>query len=297
MPISQHQAFRSRVSVLSLRVLWQRVAFLVLAMLAAGMLVAGQVQPQLLTPVRVKIVDGFAPVLDAMTRPVDFARAIGEVWDNWINVHNEAVRLRAENTRLRGWEQSGATLGMENQALKSLLNFHVEPSATTISARVIATSGNPFAESIIVTAGARDGVHAGMAAVTAEGLIGRVTEVGDWSARILLITDVNSRIPVMIQETGDRGIMAGADEPELQLLYLTPDTVVKPGMRIVTSGHGGIFPPQLPVGIVTSHSRGKTIVTPIADLGRVHYVRLIDFNLAGGASNSFTRVLQPPARR
>ncbi len=296
MPIIQHQTFRSTVSVLSLRILWQRVAFLILAMLACGMLVVEQIRPQYLTPVRVKIVDGFAPVLDAMTRPVDFFHAAGDVWDNWINVHNEAAHLRAENTRLRGWEQSGAALAMENQALKSLLNFRAEPAATSIAARVIATSGGPFSDSMIVTAGGRDGVRTGMAAVTAEGLIGRVTEVGDWSSRVLLLTDVNSRIPVMLQETGERGIMAGADEPELQLLYLPPDASIKPGMRIVTSGHGGIFPPQLPVGVVTSHTPGQTVAVPTAALGRVHYVRLIDFGLAGGAANSLGRSLQTTKR-
>jgi rod shape-determining protein MreC len=292
----QRQAFRSRVSVLSLRVLWQRMGFLVLAMLAGGMLVVGQIQPQILTPVRVRIVDGFAPILDAMSRPADLARGVGAIWDNWINVHNEVITLRTENGRLHAWEQNGAALTMENQALKSLLNFRVEPTATSVTARVIATSGGAFTESLIVTAGTRDGVHPGMAAVTADGLIGRVTEVGDWSARILLLTDINSRIPVMVQETGERGVMAGADQPELQLLYLPPDAVVKSGTRIVTSGHGGVFPPQIPVGIVASRTRNQTIVTPIANLGRVHYVRLIDFNLAGGAANAYTRVLQPPSR-
>lgn len=292
----QRQAFRSRVSVLSLRVLWQRMGFLVLAMLAGGMLVVGQLQPQLLTPVRVRIVDSFTPILDAMSRPADLARGIGEFWTNWINVHNEVIKLRTENGRLHAWEQSGAALTMENQALKSLLNFRTEPAATSITARVIGTSGGAFTESLIITAGTRDGVHPGMAAVTGDGLIGRITEVGDWSARILLLTDINSRIPVMVQETGERGVMAGEDQPELQLLYLPPDTIVKPGTRIVTSGHGGVFPPNIPVGIVASRSRNQTIVTPIADLGRVHYVRLIDFNLAGGAANAYTRVLQPPSR-
>ncbi len=297
MPITPRPAFRSTVSVLSVRILWQRVGFLVLAMLAGGMLIVGQVRPQLLTPVRLKIVDSFAPVLDAMARPADMAQSVGDAWRNWITLQSEAQHLRAENARLRGLEQSSAALALENQSLKALLNFRAEPATTSIAARVIATSGGPFAESMIVTAGARDGVRTGMAAVTAEGLIGRVTEVGDWSARIMLLTDVNSRIPVMVQETGERAVIAGADEPELQLLYLPPDTAARPGMRLVTSGHGGVFPPHIPVAVVTEHSRDQTFAVSTAALGRVHYVRLIDFTLAGGAANSLGRSLNPAPRR
>ena len=180
--------------------------------------------------------------------------------------------------------------------MKTLLNFQHEPAARSITARVIATSGGPFADGMIVTAGRREGVREGMAAVTADGLIGRVIEVGDWSARIMLITDINSRIPAMLQEGGARGILTGGDRPALDLLYLPPDAPARRGARVVTSGHGGVFPPQIPIGIVATQDRNAARIIPAADLGRVDYVRLVDFRLAGGDANAFERALQTADR-
>ncbi|MEJ0061858.1 MAG: rod shape-determining protein MreC [Alphaproteobacteria bacterium] len=282
----------NRAFAIPLRALWQRFAFLILAALAGWLLVLGMIQPQMLAPARIKIVDSFSPLLDAMTRPADALRDLSESVSDWMDAHDEVVRLRAENARLKSWEQAGAGLAAENRALKQLLNFHDEPVAGALSARVIAVSGGPFTHAMIVTAGARDGVRPGMAAMTADGLIGRVVEVGDWSARILLITDLNSRIPVMVQDSGERAILAGDNQARPTLLYLPEGAVVADGARLVTSGHGDIFPPHLPVGIVAEHSRTRTTVVPVADLGRVHYVQLIDFNLAGGAANTIARELR-----
>lgn len=289
---SQRSTFRTRITAIPLRALWHRFAFLVLALAAAWLLVLGQIRPQVLMPVRIGIVDSFTPILDAITRPGEVINAAGSYWQAWIKNHDEVLRLRVENARLRAWEQNGSALAAENQELRRLLNFHAEPASTAIAARVIATAGGPFADGIIVTAGKNDGVRKGMAAVTGEGLIGRVTEVGDWSARVLLITDINSRIPVMLQDDGARGILVGGDRPQLQLMYLPPDAAAQPGARVVTSGHGGVFPPRIPVGIVTAQGREGTMVVPVADLGRINYVQLVDFNLAGGASNGFGRALQ-----
>jgi rod shape-determining protein MreC len=124
-----------------------------------------------------------------------------------------------------------------------------------------------------------------MAVITGEGLIGRVTEVGDWSSRVWLISDLNSRIPVTIAETGDRAILAGDNTTQPKLLFLARDASVPEGARVVTSGHGGVFPPNLPVGILKEAERGTYTVVPTADLGRITYVRLVDFNLAGGGFN------------
>jgi rod shape-determining protein MreC len=180
----------------------------------------------------------------------------------------------------------------ENKELRGLLNYKTEPSASFISARVIAETGGAFVRSLIVTAGKEDGVREGMAVMTGDGLIGRVVEVGDWSARLLLITDMNSRIPVMVTGTGDHAILAGDNTPEPKLLYLPLESDVKTGARIVTSGHGGIFPPNIPVGVVTSGGHGALDVAPIAPLGRINQVRLIDFTLAGGALNPVAAKVQ-----
>jgi rod shape-determining protein MreC len=128
-----------------------------------------------------------------------------------------------------------------------------------------------------------------------EGFIGRIIEVGEVSSRVLLITDLNSRIPVMVESTRDRAILAGDNSDEPRLLYLPPAVALSPGDRIVTSGDAGALPPGLPVGTVTAAGEGGARVAPFANWSRIEYVRIIDYGLKGilGPANA----PPSPARR
>jgi rod shape-determining protein MreC len=188
-------------------------------------------------------------------------------------------------------------LQKENRELRDLAHFKSEPGLAYISARVIADTGGAYTRGLIVTAGKTDGVREGMAAMTGEGLIGRVVEVGDWSSRIILISDLNSRIPVTVAETGDRAILAGDNSASPRLMFMPRDSAAAEGSHIVTSGHGGVFPPNLPVGTLQNPDHGAYIVTPAADLGRVTYVQLVDFDLKGGVFNSIESRLKAESKK
>ena len=146
-----------------------------------------------------------------------------------------------------------------------------------VAARVVGDSGGAFVHSVLVNAGGQDGVRKGQAAVNGEGLVGRVAEVGERSARVLLVTDLNSRIPVLLESQRYRAILVGDNSQRPRLLYLSADAKVSPGDRIVTSGHGGVFPPGLAVGVVTLIANGDVRVQPFVDWERLEYVRLIEF--------------------
>ncbi|MDD3183627.1 MAG: rod shape-determining protein MreC, partial [Alphaproteobacteria bacterium] len=176
--------------------------------------------------------------------------------------------------------------------LRELLKYKPEPSLAFISARVIGDTGTAFVRSLIVTAGRLQGVKQGMAAMTGEGLIGRVVEVGEWTSRILLITDMTSRIPVMVMGSGDHAILTGDNSLTPKLMYLPQDADVRPGMRVMTSGHGGVFPPNLPVGVIARMDHGEIQVVPMTSLGRINQIRLVDFGLVAGEFNPMTEKLQ-----
>ena len=142
---------------------------------------------------------------------------------------------------------------------------------------MVADSASAFVRSVLIGAGEAQGLHPGQPVVNGAGLVGRVVEVGARSARVLLITDLISRIPVYIISTGDRAIVAGDNGQRLQLLYLPRDTPVSSGDVVVTSGHGGAFPPGLPIGTLEAVSDTKTIVAPFAELGRLDYVRVLSY--------------------
>lgn len=287
----------SYASALSWRSYAQRFSFVFVLLAALGLLIMGQSKPQLAEQFRLRLVDSLAPVLDALSRPLEFTSNVAADISSYFNLRQENLRLKAANQQMAQWQNAALTLEYENRELRSLLRYKPEPNLSYISARAIADAGGAYARSLLVTAGSQDGVREGMAAMTGEGLIGRIVEVGEWSSRILLITDLNSRIPVMLTESGDHAILSGDNAQQLKLNYLPQDSAVKPGDRVVTSGHGGLFPPNLPVGTVSSEAKGDILVTPLAAMGRINQVRLVDFTLKGGTLNSFATQLQAGASK
>lgn len=263
----------------------QRFSFAILMMLSAILLILGRAQPQMVEGLRSHAIDIVAPVVDGIHRPILAVSNAADDLVHYFTLRSENEQLRAANAQMKEWQNAVASLQKENRELRGLLHFKTEPGLAYISARVIADTGGAFARGLIVTAGRQDGVREGMAATTGDGLIGTVTEVGEWSSRIVLITDLNSRIPVTISGSGDRAIVSGDNSPTPRLKFLPQDAVLSPGAVVVTSGHGGIFPPNLPVGNVVDHGHGQYSLIPAADLARLNYVRLVDFNLRGGAFN------------
>jgi rod shape-determining protein MreC len=132
-------------------------------------------------------------------------------------------------------------------------------------------------QTVIVNAGADQGVAKGMAAVNERGLVGRVIEVGRRSARVLLLTDFNSRVPVMVEPSRDQAILAGDNSREPALVFLPLNPRLSVGDRVVTSGRGGVLPPGLAVGVVSRIDDHKVTVAPFVDWDRLAYLRLLEY--------------------
>jgi rod shape-determining protein MreC len=134
---------------------------------------------------------------------------------------------------------------------------------------------------VIALAGRDDGVVKGQAAMAGNGLVGRVQDVGDRVSRVMLLTDINSRLPILIERTRDQAVLAGNNSDLPDINYLPRDADIKIGDHVVTSGVGGAFPPGLPVGEVAEVEDGKVYVQPFADLGRLEFIRMVDYGLPG----------------
>lgn len=259
----------------------QRFAFLLLIASAVGLIVLGKADAVLVERLRATVTDAFAPILAALSRPLATIEGGIEEVREAVHLRSENQRLREANARLGQWEQVARALAAQNQALRETLSFVPHDEQRNIAGRVIADSGGAFVRSLLVDAGSRDGVAKGQAVAVGQGLIGRVAEVGEISSRVLLITDLNSRIPVVIESTRDHAILAGDNSGRPRLLYLPPNLNLVPGERIVTSGDGGAFPPGLPIGAVASTGEGVVRVEPFANWSRIEYVRIIDYGLKG----------------
>jgi rod shape-determining protein MreC len=267
--------------LLAVRALGQRFAMLILIATSVVVIVLGKADGLLFERLRGGFADAASGLLELAAQPANAAGAVLQRVHDVAALYRENDRLRQENDRLLQWQQVAQTLAAENRRLRGLLNLVPEPMVSFVSAKVIANSGGTFVRSVLVNAGRAEGVVRGQAAITGEGLVGRIAEVGERASRVLLITDLNSRVPVTIESSRERAVLAGDNSEQPRLIYLPPRSPVKVGDRVVTSGHGGVFPPGLPVGVVASTTDGVARVEPFVELSRLDFVRIVDFGLGG----------------
>jgi rod shape-determining protein MreC len=165
----------------------------------------------------------------------------------------------------------------ENGRYRSLLGLKTDPPIPMVAARVVLDSRGPFADTRIANAGREVGVRPGNPVMSEYGLVGRVIGVTANASRVLMLTDVASRTPVMIDRTNARAILTGDGGPNPRLDYLRGQDPVREGDRILTSGDGGILPRGLPVGFAVKGLDGKWRVVLASDKGPIDFVRILLF--------------------
>jgi rod shape-determining protein MreC len=267
-----------------LKSLLQRFTYLGLIGLAFSMMLLGKIDAVLVDRVRAEVTNAVAPILGALSRP---AQTVADGIDNFrslTNIRTENLRLREENLRLLQWQTAARKLYADNSALRALLSAKPEGGARFVTARVIAGSGGAFANTLILNTGASDGIKKGQVVLTDQGFVGRIAQVSSRSSRVILLTDFNSRVPVLIESSRGRALLVGGNTRRPRLIHVAPGARVSPSDRIVTSGHGGAFPPGLPVGVVAAVSDNGVTVQLFADYGRLEYVKVADFGLKGLAA-------------
>ena len=144
-------------------------------------------------------------------------------------------------------------------------------------ARIVADAGGPFVQTRLIDAGSRRGVREGMAVVDERGMVGRVVQVGEESARVLLLTDFNSRIPVVVAGSRDQALLVGDNTPYPKLRFLPLSPGFRLGDRVLTSGADGLLPPGLPVGEITAAGEHGITVTLHVDWRRLDEVAVLDY--------------------
>lgn len=267
---------------ISLQDLGQRLSFVILLCASIALLVAGRADNERMEAFRASLSDFTAPLLEISSRPVQMLRSNFAYFDQYFNTVEENRSLRKELERLQAWQALALKLQNENKEFRSLLNAQELPATPYISARVIGDLGSPFVRTMLINAGKDHGVMNDMPVVGADGLIGRVVSSGKKVARVLLLSDLNSRVPVRFEASGYQSVLAGDNEVSPQLLYLPLGVKVNVGDRLVTSGHGGVFPPGIPIGTVSSvtasNSASEIRVKAFADEHRIGFVRILQNN-------------------
>lgn len=267
------------------RVLMRRSSLAAIVILAVVTVFVSKVDSPFTRSVRVAIADTMSPVMRVLSVPVEVVAGWHADMSEYFFVHDKNKALTQENVRLAQQLISLSQVAVENERLKDLLGFVDDVNYSYVSARVVGDVSGPFIRSILINAGQSGHVRKGQAVVGENGLVGRIIEVGEQSSRILLITDINSRIPVITSISRERSILAGNNTGNPDLIYLHEDNQVKEGEVVVTSGDGGLFPPDLLVGKVRVASDGSFSVQPFMQWHRLEHLSVLNYGTSVAVGN------------
>ncbi len=221
-----------------------------------------------------------APVIRVATLPSDGISYLYKKTSEFLNVYKENKRLKKENDELYLLKDTLRALKNENIALKKLLHHFDTPRTKSYTARVIAENGNAFSNSFIIYLGKnKDKIKPGFAVVNQNGLIGRIELTSGAYAKVNLITDINSKIPVISQKSRDRGILLGQNSQKLQLIFTPLLAELHKGDILVTSGVGGGLPPDIPIAKITKVDVDKITAVPLFTPSKIEIVKIIAYDI------------------
>ena len=224
---------------------------------------------------RTALVDRLVPNMAWALVPVTKAVGMVEDFQSYTRIYEQNQELRRELQQMKAWKEAALQLEQKNARLLDLNKVRLDPQLTHVTGVVLADSGSPFRQSVLLNVGARDGLKDGWATMDGIGVVGRISGVGEQTARVILLTDSNSRIPVTVQPSGQKGLLSGDNTPAPPLDFLEKPDLVRPGDQVVTSGDGGVFPAGLLVGTVAQSADRRLRVRLAADYGRLEFLRVL----------------------
>lgn len=224
---------------------------------------------------RAQVTDRIVPNFDWAMAPVTGTVNLFRDYQSYNRIAEQNQELRRELRKMQAWKEAALQLEQENARLLDLNSVNLDPRLTFITGVVLADSGSPFRQSVLLNVGARDGLVDGWATMDGIGLVGRISGVAKNTSRVILLTDASSRIPVTIQPSGQRAIVAGDNSATPPIDFIESPDLVRPGDRVVSSGDGAVFPAGLVVGQVATDPGGRLRVRLAADYERLKFLRVL----------------------
>jgi rod shape-determining protein MreC len=245
--------------------------------------------------IRASVIDRVVPSFEWAMAPVTWAGRMAEDFEGYARVYEQNQELRRELQQMKAWREAAIQLEQENARLLDLNQMRLSPDLTYVGGEVLADSGSPFRRSVLLNIGAGDGIRDGWAAMDGLGLVGRIAGVGPGTARVLLLTDGNSRVPVTIRPSGKQAILSGDTTPIPLLEFVEAPEDIRAGDRVVTSGDGGVFPADVLVGQVVLGTDRRLRVRLAADFERLEFLRVLRTR-AEPPIETTGGLIYPPAR-
>ncbi|SEM22500.1 rod shape-determining protein MreC [Roseovarius azorensis] len=253
----------------------KRLLLGVLVLCLIGLFLVWRIDSPRVERFRAQVVDRIVPNLDWAMAPVTSAVNILRDFQSYQRMYQQNQDLRRELQQMKAWKEAALQLEQENARLLDLNNVQLDPRLTFVTGVVMADSGSPFRQSVLINVGMRDGIMDGWAAMDGLGLVGRVSGVGRNTARVILLTDTSSRVPVTIQPSGQTALVVGDNSLAPLIDFVEAPDQVRPGDRVLTSGDGGVFPAGLLVGQLATDPRGRMRLRIAADYERLEFLRVL----------------------
>ncbi len=253
----------------------RRLLTAVLVIVLAAIFILWRIDSPRVERFRAQVTDRLVPNLDWAMAPVTGAVNLLRDFQSYQRLSEQNGELRSELRRMQTWKEAALQLEQENARLLDLNKVRLDPRLTYITGVVLADSGSPFRQSVLLNVGARDGLIEGWATMDGIGLVGRISGVGENTARVILLTDASSRIPAVIQPSGQRAIVAGDNSAAPPIDFLENPDLVRPGDRVISSGDGGVFPEGLLIGQIAADPGGRLRVRLAADFERLEFLRVL----------------------
>ena len=253
----------------------KRLILVVLMLVLVGVFILWRIDSPRVERFRIAVIDRVVPNFDWAFAPVTGAANLIKDFQSYRKIYEQNQELRRELQRMESWKEAALQLEQENARLLDLNNVRLDPRLTSISGNVLADSGSPYRQSVLINVGARDGILDGWAAMDGIGLDGRVSGVGERSSRVLLLTDASSRVPVTVQPSGQRGLIIGDNTLAPPIDFVENRDMIRPGDRVVSSGDGDVFPSGVLIGHIAVDTGGRMRVRLAADYERLEFLRIL----------------------
>ncbi|MFT6676535.1 MAG: rod shape-determining protein MreC [Sulfitobacter sp.] len=253
----------------------RRLLLVVLVLVLAAVFLLWRIDSPRVERFRAQITDRLVPNMEWAMVPVTGTINLLRDFQSYQRLTEQNLELRSELRQMQAWKEAALQLEQENARLLDLNNVRLDPRLTFITGVVMADSGSPFRQSVLLNVGARDGLVDGWATMDGIGLVGRISGVAKNTARVILLTDTSSHIPAIIQPSGQRAIVAGDNSAAPPVDFLESPDLVRPGDRVISSGDGGVFPAGLLIGQVAADPGGRLRVRLAADYERLEYLRVL----------------------
>lgn len=253
----------------------KRLFTAVLVLLLAAVFIVWRIDSPRVERFRAAVTDRIVPNFDWAMAPVTGTVNLARDFQSYQKIARQNQELRRELRQMQAWKEAALQLEQENARLLDLNKVRLDPRLTYITGVVLADSGSPFRQSVLLNVGARDGIVEGWATMDGIGLVGRISGVGKNTSRVILVTDASSRIPATVQPSGQRVIVAGDNTAAPPIDFVENPDLVRPGDRVITSGDGGVFPAGLLIGSVAADPGGRLRVRLSADYERLEFLRVL----------------------